>query len=78
MHPSIKSDLISLANDFTDKWFKQSMEIGKTLQRPDGRTVKIKSGCFRDAKYSRISNWWIWNEVLSDGTMGSDESGYGW
>ena len=70
--------LAQIAHDLTDKYFPRSMKIGKTLQHPDGRTVKIKSGCFRDATYGRISNWWTWNEVLKDGTLGKDESGYGW
>jgi len=73
MHP-----LTKLAHDITDKYFQQSMEIGKVLQHPDGRTVKVKSGCFRDPVYGRVSNWWTWNEVLPDGSLGLDESGYGW
>lgn len=55
-----------------------SMEVGKTLKHPDGRTVKIKSGHFLDPTYGRISNFWTWNEVMPDGSLGSDECGYGW
>ena len=72
MHP-----LTQLALDM-EKCYKRSMRIGKTLQHPDGRIVKIKAGCFRDAKYWRISNWWTWNEVLPNSLLGPDESGYGW
>ena len=67
-----------LARELTDEYFKCSMEIGKTLQHPDGRTIKIKDGCFRDPTYDRISNWWTWNEVLQNDTLSPDESGYGW
>lgn len=54
------------------------MAVGKTLKHPDGRMVKIKSGCFRDKIYGRISNWWSWNETLPNGNLGPEESGYGW
>lgn len=73
MHP-----LQELAIDITNKFFKQSMEIGKTLKHPDGRTVKVNDGCFRDPVSHRVSNWWTWNEVFPDGSLGPDESGYGW
>lgn len=55
-----------------------SMEIGKTLQHPDGRTVKVTSGCFLDPVYGRVSNYWHWNEILPNGSIGPDEHGYGW
>lgn len=70
--------LTEVVNKLTDEYFKCSMEIGKTLKHPDGRTVKIKSGCFKDSTYNRISNWWDWNEVLLNGDLGPEESGYGW
>lgn len=73
-----KKHLTKLAYEMTDKYFAQSMAIGKILKHPDGRTVKVKSGCFHDLKYGRVSNWWVWNEVLEDGVLGPDESGYGW
>ena len=57
---------------------KSSMEIGKEIKHPDGRTVKIKSGCFLDPIYGRVSNFWYWNEVLEDGSLGKEENGYGW
>lgn len=55
-----------------------SIEAGKTLTHPDGRTVLIKSGCFLDSTYGRVSNFWYWNEVLSNGDLGPEEHGYGW
>lgn len=64
--------------EIVDAIFPCSMEIGKTLKHPDGRTVKIKSGCYKDPNFGRISNFWTWNEVLKDGSLGPDEHGYGW
>jgi hypothetical protein len=57
---------------------RSSMEVGKTLKHPDGRTVKISGGCFLDPTYGRTSNFWFWNEVMPDGSLGKDEKGYGW
>lgn len=73
-----KDRLTKIAYDVTDEYFECSMGIGKTLQHPDGRIVKIKDGCFRDPTYDRISNWWTWNEILPGELLGADESGYGW
>lgn len=55
-----------------------SMEIGKVLNHPDGRLVKICDGCFLDPHNGRVSNFWYWNEVLKDGSLGKKECGYGW
>lgn len=55
-----------------------TMEVGKTVKHPDGRTVKIVSGCYLDPVYGRVSNWWTWRPVADDGTLGAEESGYGW
>ena len=57
---------------------QSSMAVGKTVKHPDGRTVKIKSGCYLDPVFGRVSNFWYWNEVLADGTIGKEECGYGW
>ncbi len=57
---------------------KSNMKIGEIITHPDGRTVKIKSGQFLDPVYKRVSNFWTWNEVFPDGSLGEDESGYGW
>lgn len=35
---------------------KSSMKVGKTLKHPDGRKVKITSGCYLDPTYGRVSN----------------------
>jgi len=52
------------------------MEIGKELRHPDGRTVRIVSGRFWGER--GVSNWWTWREVLGNGELGPEESGYGW
>ena len=70
----------------TDKTFAEIIgplkggveKVGKVLLHPDGRTVKIKSGYFLDSIYGRISNFWYWNEVLENGSLGPEEHGYGW
>lgn len=53
-----------------------SMAIGKTLQHPDGRTVKVMSGQYWGEH--GLSNWWTWREVREDEYLGPEESGYGW
>ena len=55
---------------------QSNMEVGKTVRHPDGRNVKIKSGQF--LSNGRVSNFWYWNEVKADGTLGPEEHGYGW
>lgn len=55
---------------------KSQMVVGKTLKHPDGRTVKIISGQFWGTR--GLSNFWSWQEVCADGTLGPRESGYGW
>jgi hypothetical protein len=77
MKNKMKDKLWKLALDM-DKNFGQPLSVGKITKHPDGRTVKIKSGCFRDPIFNRVSNWWTWNEIFPDGSFGPDESGYGW
>lgn len=50
--------------------------VGDVVTHPDGRTVKIASGQYWSN--GRVSNWWTWNEVNADGSLGEPESGYGW
>ncbi len=52
------------------------LSVGKIVQHPDGRTVKITSGQFW-GEYG-VSNFWYWREVNPDGKLGREESGYGW
>lgn len=57
---------------------KSSMRIGETIPHPEGYLVKVVSGCFLDPKYGRVSNWWTWQRIQPDGSLGPKESGYGW
>lgn len=62
---------------FTDTYFgKSHLEVGNIVKHYDGRQVKIISGQYF-GEYG-ISNFWQWQEVLPDGTLGKIESGYGW
>lgn len=54
------------------------MRVGKTLKHPDGRKVKITGGFFLDPTYGRVSNFWHWREVKTNGKLGKEECGYGW
>lgn len=51
-------------------------KIGDTVRHPSGRTVRIIGGQYWGT-YG-LSNHWTWCEVLADGTLGPEESGYGW
>ena len=73
------NDIEKVCHEINEMYFPPStLAVGKIVKHPDGRTVKIKSGCYRDPIYNRVSNWWTWNELLPDGLLGPDESGYGW
>lgn len=52
------------------------MAVGETLRHPDGRMVFITWGAY----YGEfgLHNWWHWQEVKGDGTLGPEEQGYGW
>lgn len=39
--------------------------------------IKVTSGCYLDATYGRVSNWWTWHKVGPDGSLGRSISGYG-
>lgn len=56
---------------------EQRLRVGLVTKHPDGRTVRIMSGCFLDPVYNRMSNWWTWREVKGE-ELGPEESGYGW
>lgn len=58
--------------------FCPTMRIGATIQHPDGYAVKVLDGCYLDPIYNRVSNWWTWQRVNDDGTLGEPVSGYGW
>lgn len=54
------------------------MCIGAVIKHPKGYKVKVIDGCYLDAIYGRVSNWWTWKRVKSDGSLGEAVSGYGW
>ena len=64
------------------KFFKEAEEL--TLARQYHRAIKNyqdvinREGCFLDPVYGRVSNFWYWNEVRADGSLGPSECGYGW
>jgi hypothetical protein len=72
--------LARIAREMNAKLASQSsMQIGATIpDRAGTRMVKVASGYYLDPIYHRVSNWWTWNEVLPDGSLGPEESGYGW
>ncbi len=51
-------------------------KIGDVVKHPDGRTVKIVGGQYWGEH--GLSNFWDWQEVLSNGKLGKKECGYGW
>lgn len=68
-----------------EKWVKEIVEdvlgpsgmvVGKEVMHPDGRLVKITGGQLWGMH--GFSNFWHWREVKDDGSLGPDESGYGW
>lgn len=57
---------------------RSALYVGAVVPGPNGRTIKIASGYYLDPIYGRVSNWWEWNEVFPDGSLGPTESGYGY
>ena len=50
--------------------------VGAVVEHPSGRTVKITKGEFW-GEYG-VSNFWYWQELNEDGSLGPEEHGYGW
>lgn len=57
---------------------KSAMKIGEVITHPDGYQVKVLSGQYLDSTYRRVTNFWTWARVNEDGSLGEEESGYGW
>lgn len=55
---------------------KSKMAVGKVVQHPDGYNVKVIDGAFLIG--GRVSNFWSWQRVNDDGSLGPVEKGYGW
>lgn len=69
--------LRSLARTITEEVLGGTpFAIGDIVVHPSGRNVKIVSGQYWGTH--GLSNFWYWREVLKDGTLGKEESGYGW
>lgn len=65
-------------NERARDYFCPTMKIGATVMHPKGYPVKIISGQYLDPIYGRVSNFWTWQRVNDDGSLGEKESGYGW
>lgn len=55
---------------------RSKMKVGEFIKHPDGYNVKVISGAY--LRNGRVSNWWEWQRVNEDGTLGPVEAGYGW
>lgn len=51
------------------------LSIGNVYNHPTDGPVYINGGSFFGDH--GISNWWYWNKINSDGTLGESGSGYG-
>lgn len=66
-----------LVQRFVESYFGGApFEVGDTVRHPSGRTVKIVDGQYWGT--FGISNFWYWQEVHADGSLGPREHGYGW
>lgn len=69
--------LDSIAQGLNEKHLKRnSLKIGKYFLYKE-KPIKILSGYFLDPTYHRLSNYWTWRRVLSNGSLGIMGSGYG-
>jgi hypothetical protein len=68
--------LSKIAQDLNKKYFGNSLEIGKYFLYK-GKPIKITHGHFLDPTYHRLSNHWTWRRVLSNGSLGKKDEGYG-
>lgn len=69
-------ELDQIAQDITCKYFGNSLAVGKYFLF-EGKPIKIIKGFFLDPVHHRLSNYWTWQEILSDGSLGEKQSGYG-
>jgi len=80
MHP-----LKQIAQDLTYQFFGNELEVGKYFRyskkgkaKKEGIPIKIIAGTFLDPVYGRLSNYWCWQQVKSDGTLEKEKNkGYG-
>jgi hypothetical protein len=69
-------DVADWVRELVDEVVPGLLSVGAELQHPDGRMVVIVAGSRWEV--GGVSNWWLWHEVLPDGTFGDVEGGYGW
>jgi tRNA(His) 5'-end guanylyltransferase len=69
-------NLYRIARELTEEYFPQTLHVGDVVKHPSGRTVQIVDGRYMGEH--GLSNFWEWQEVLTGGTLGCIESGYGW
>lgn len=68
------SDLYRIAREITDEILPPvTLRIGQRYIHPEDGIIQITSGCYRDATYGRISNFWHWKVEAT----GETHHGYG-
>ncbi len=65
-------------NEGLRDYFCPTMRVGVVIEHPDGYPVEVIGGRYLDEVYGRVTNWWTWRRVNTDGTLGDEVSGYGW
>ena len=50
--------------------------VGRVSKHPDGYFVYVTAGAYEVR--GRISNFWYWRRLNSDGSLGEKGHGYGW
>lgn len=72
----LSQKLDNVAQNLAEEYLGNSLEIGKYFLYK-GKPIKVLSGQFLDPMYKRLSNYWTWRRVLSNGSLGIMGSGYG-
>jgi len=70
------NSLFKVAQNLINKCFGNPLEIGKYFVYK-GKPIRITHGCFLDPTYNRLSNYWTWRIVLSNGMLGEKGEGLG-
>jgi len=52
------------------------LKIGQ-IRNINGRNCLITNGSMLDPVYHRVTNWWNWRIIMSDGSLGRECRGYG-
>ena len=72
----LSQKLDNVAQNMTEEYLGNSLKTGKYFLYK-GKPIKIVSGAFLDPIHKRLSNYWTWRKVLSNGSLGMLGSGYG-